>query len=188
MSVMNSTGDISFWQCCFFSLSSLQIWPLMTRWNTFCSWTRHLWTIVWLTVLPGAVFCNYPFSAAEHFQHHCLDLPLCASRSPYSLVMILLIKCTFITTFFFLPERTSLYKRHKTKDATIATKLPALEVPCDAFKHLTHLWEHRNFWFSRIGTILSNLVLILANRKNEQYKLCRTTSITASNYDEICFM
>lgn len=99
-SVVNSTDTIHSWHCYFFSLSSLQIWPLMTQWNTFCCWTRHWWTIVWLTVLAGAVFSNYPFSTVEHFQPCCLHLSLCASRRPHSLILILLMKCNFRIMFF----------------------------------------------------------------------------------------
>lgn len=126
--VVNSTDTIHSWQCCFFSLSSLQIWPPMTQWNTFCFWTQHLWTIVWLTVLAGAVFSNYPFSTVEHCQPCCLHLPPCASRRPHSLILILVMKCNFRIIFF--PARTSLNRRYRRKDATIATKLPSLEVPC----------------------------------------------------------
>lgn len=96
----------------------------MTQWNTFYSWTHHLWTTVWLTVLAGAVFSNYPFSTVEHFQPCCLHLSLCASRRPHYLILILLMKCNFRIIFF--TERTSLYRRPKRKDATIATKLPSI--------------------------------------------------------------
>lgn len=97
--VLWTAHTIHSWQYCFFSLFSLQIWPLMTQWNNSCFWTRHLWTIVWLTVSAGAVFFNYPFSTVEHFQPCCLHLPLCASRGPHSLILILLMKCNFTIIF-----------------------------------------------------------------------------------------